>query len=105
MIRDLIWRIKCWWRWRKYDRLTRMVLATTTQEAVKILDELRRMGIQQLEEEFAKLKKDQKLLKAITYTKNRQETRLLLQPIMRRIKNLILLPYMANLEVQKPKEK
>lgn len=101
-----LWRkIKRWWRFRKYDRLTRLVLTQEQAEVQSLLMELRQNAYDDIDEIFSSCLNDANWLAQVVAAKDRRQARDMLVPIIKKVRQLILLQLHGNLEPVKPKEK
>lgn len=101
-----LWEKICrWWRFRKYDRLTRFTLTQDEKEVKDILDQLRKNAHIEIDKIFMEYSNDRKWILQVISAKSRMQARDMLTPIIKKVRQLILLQLQGNLEPVVPKEK
>lgn len=102
---DFFKRIKNFFRYKIYDRLTRLVLSHTRAEVLDILEELREGMHTQVDAVIDDFKNNPKNIQELRACRDRIELKQKLVPLAKRIKMMMLLPLSGDLEFRKPKEK
>lgn len=104
-MKDYWEKLKRWWHFRKYDRLTRFTLTQNEAEVHDIIKEMRNNAYSDIDEIFMSCLNDKKWMSQVVDAKSRFEARQMLVPIIKKVRQLILLQLQGNLEPVKPKEK